>query len=157
MGKYSTRPMNKVLTPSSLDYWLRYGLIIYILSYTHRWEGEMGSSQHKSPHQIRAFSRGLYVVTSAEIIPSRLSNAYCSLEMYLFWNYTCQCQDVLTMQYVFSRTNIYPKRQNRTEQWIICRYVRECEMGWSHHTSISESKEVETSLVKANSMSARSR
>ena len=30
----------------------------------HRWEGEMGSSQHKSPpHQARAFGRRLDVVT----------------------------------------------------------------------------------------------
>ena len=33
----------------------------------HRWEGEMSSSQHKSPHQARAFRRGLILVTSAEI------------------------------------------------------------------------------------------
>ena len=30
-----------------------------------------GSSQHKSPHQARAFRRGLDVVTCAEISPSR--------------------------------------------------------------------------------------
>ena len=51
----------------------------------HRWEGEMGLSQHKSPHQARAFRRGLYVVASAEI--SHLA--------------------VLAMQYAFSRTNIW--------------------------------------------------
>ena len=32
----------------------------------HRWEGEMGWSQQKSPHQARAFRRGLDVVTCAE-------------------------------------------------------------------------------------------
>ena len=31
----------------------------------------MGSSQHKSPHQARAFRRGLDVVTCAEMNPSR--------------------------------------------------------------------------------------
>ena len=31
----------------------------------------MGASQHKSPHQARAFRRGLDVVTSAEISQSR--------------------------------------------------------------------------------------
>ena len=33
----------------------------------YRREGEMGSSQQKSPHQARAFRRGLDVVMSAEI------------------------------------------------------------------------------------------
>ena len=37
----------------------------------HGWKGVMGSSQHKSPHQARAFRRGLDVVTSAEISRSR--------------------------------------------------------------------------------------
>ena len=40
----------------------------------HRWEGEMGSCQHKSPHQVRTFTRGLYVVTSAEMSPYRRSH-----------------------------------------------------------------------------------
>ena len=45
-----------------------------------------GSSQHKSLHQARAFRRGLDVVTSAEISPSRLLNdAVCIiLYEYLF-------------------------------------------------------------------------
>ena len=34
----------------------------------HRWEGEIGSSRHESPHQARAFRRGLGVVTSAVCI-----------------------------------------------------------------------------------------
>ena len=34
----------------------------------------MGSSQHKSPHQARAFRRGLDVVTCAEISQSRRTN-----------------------------------------------------------------------------------
>ena len=39
----------------------------------------MGSSQHKSPHQARAFRRGLDVVTSAEIRPScRTNDAVCN-------------------------------------------------------------------------------
>ena len=38
----------------------------------------MGSSQHKSPHQARAFRQGLDVVTSAEIRPSRCTkDAVC--------------------------------------------------------------------------------
>ena len=37
----------------------------------HRWEGKMGSSQHKSPHRAGASRRGLDVATSAEISPSR--------------------------------------------------------------------------------------
>ena len=32
-------------------------------------EGEIGSSQKKSPHQAGAFRRGPDVVTSAEIVP----------------------------------------------------------------------------------------
>ena len=34
----------------------------------------MGSSQHNLPHQAIAFWRGLDVLTSAEISPSRLLN-----------------------------------------------------------------------------------
>ena len=63
----------------------------------------MSSSQHKSPHQARAFRRGLVVVTSAEISP------------YL------RTSDVVGES----------------------AYRRECEMGWSHHTSRSESRQRE--------------
>ena len=42
----------------------------------YRWEEEMGSSQHKSPHQARAFRRGIHVVTSAEISPYRRTQRY---------------------------------------------------------------------------------
>ena len=45
-----------------------------IICIRHQWEGEIGSSQHKSPHQARAFGRGLDVVTSAEISPLRRTN-----------------------------------------------------------------------------------
>ena len=45
-----------------------------IICIRHRWEGEMGSSQHKSPQQARAFRRGIPVVTSAENSPSRHTN-----------------------------------------------------------------------------------
>ena len=34
----------------------------------------MGSSQHKSPHQARAFRRGIHVVTSAKISLSRCTD-----------------------------------------------------------------------------------
>ena len=44
----------------------------------HRWEGEMISSQHKSPHQARDFRRGLDVVMSADISPSSHTQR-CSL------------------------------------------------------------------------------
>ena len=37
----------------------------------HIWEGEMCWSQHKSPHQARAFRWGLDVVMSADISPFR--------------------------------------------------------------------------------------
>ena len=49
-------------------------LIYAHIGLRHRWEGVMGSSQHKSPHQARAFRRGTDVVTSAEISPSRRTN-----------------------------------------------------------------------------------
>ena len=45
-----------------------------IICIRHRWEGEMGSSQHKSPHQARALRRVLDVVKSAQISPSRRTN-----------------------------------------------------------------------------------
>ena len=48
--------------------------IARIIDIWHHGEGEMGSSQHKSPHQARASRRALDVVTSAEISPSRLPN-----------------------------------------------------------------------------------
>ena len=38
----------------------------------HRWYGEMGWSQHKSPHHALAFRRGLYVLTCAEMSPGHL-------------------------------------------------------------------------------------
>ena len=44
----------------------------------HRWECEMGSSQHKSPHQDRALGEGM--MTSAEISPSRRTN-----DIYLYY------------------------------------------------------------------------
>ena len=65
----------------------------------------MGSSQHKSPHQARAFQRGLSAVASSEISPS-------------FPPYP-------TMQYKFSRTNHYLKRQNQSEQWSALERVRD--------------------------------
>ena len=44
-----------------------------IICIRHRLEGEMSSSQRKSPHQARAFGRVLDVVTRAKIGPSRLA------------------------------------------------------------------------------------
>ena len=44
---------------------------LYMHTIRHRWEGEMGSFQHKSPHHARAFRRVLDVVTGAAISPSR--------------------------------------------------------------------------------------
>ena len=46
--------------------------------------------------------------------------------------------DVPTMQYAFSRTNFYLKWRNQPEQRIEEK-SSECEMGWSHLTSHSES------------------
>ena len=52
--------------------------ISVIICIRHRWEGEMGSSQHKSLHQARAFRRGLDVAMSAEISSScRTNDAVC--------------------------------------------------------------------------------
>ena len=55
----------------------------------------MGSSQHKSPYQARDFRRGIDVVTSAEMSQSRRTQRRSN---------------------VFSRTNIYLKRQTHYEQ-----------------------------------------
>ena len=79
---FTTRPMVRsthlALSPIRFTYQFdfavsdRYiGKRKYIL---HRWYGEMSSSQHSSPHQARAFRRGLDVMTSAEMSPSRLPN-----------------------------------------------------------------------------------
>ena len=59
----------------------------YIICIRHRWEGEWADL---NTSHLR---RGLDVVTSAEISPSRC-----------------------THMYIYSRTNIYRKRRNQTEQ-----------------------------------------
>ena len=102
-----------------------YGEIICL---RHCWEGEMGSSQHKSPHQAWAFKRGLDVVTSDvvtsdEISPSRRTNdAVC-----IIWN-----------------GKIKLSREA---------YRRECDMGWSHHTSRSESQQLECEKSPSQTLS----
>ena len=80
----------------------------------HRLEGEMCSSQHKSPHQARAFMRGLYVVTSAKMSPSRRTQR-CSM-------------------YFLVRISVW----NGNDKLRSEAFWRDCEMGWSHHTSRSE-------------------
>ena len=72
----------------------------------HRWEGEMGSSQHKSLHQARAFRRVLDVVTSAEISPSHRTQR-CSMHFLV-------------------RISIWNGKIKLNSE----AYWRECEMGW---------------------------
>ena len=85
----------------------------------HHWEGVMGSSQHKSPYQARAFRRGLHLVKSAEISPSRRTQR-CSMHSLV-------------------------RRSISNGKIKLCSeaYRRKCEMGWSHHTSRSESQQHE--------------
>ena len=54
----------------------------------------MGSSQHKSPHQARAFRRGHDVVTSAEISPFRRTSSTESRE---------GIQDGMSLRYLVKR------------------------------------------------------
>ena len=68
----------------------------------------MGSSQHKSPHKARTLR--LNVVTSAEISPSPRTNDFFNDVARIL--YSIKFLDVV----VFSRMNIYLKRQNQTEQ-----------------------------------------
>ena len=72
--------------------------------YMHCWEGEMGSSQHKSPHQVRALRQGLDVVTSAEISPYRRTNDAFSLLSYEYISET-------------SKSNCAVKRFGESAKW----------------------------------------
>ena len=76
-----------------------------LLFIRHRWEGEMGWSQHKSPHQAWAFRRGLNVVNSAEISPYRCTNDVVCVFSYEYLSET-------------AKANYAVKR------------MRECEIGW---------------------------
>ena len=132
-----------------------------IICIRHPWEGEMGSSQHKALHPPRAFRRGLDVVTSAEINPSRRTRR-CSMYFLVrisIWSgkirlsseaFYRECEmgwsqpisPYPTMQYVFSRTYIYLKRQNQTD--LVKRFIESAR--WADLTI--------RFVMKANSMSA---
>ena len=93
----------------------------------------MGSSQHTSPHQARVFRRGLGVVTCAcEISLSRRTQ----------W-----CHMFLLVRISISNGKI--KLTNEA-------YGRECDMGWSHHTSRSESQQHECEKWAINSQTLQS-
>ena len=96
------------------------GWCIVFAGIRHRWEGVMGWSQH-------------WLHTK----PSPLGEGLMWWRV-LRWAYL----DVPTMQYAFSRTNFYLKWRNQPEQRIEEK-SSECEMGWSHHTSHSESQQHE--------------
>ena len=75
-----------------------------IICIRHRWEGEMGWSQHKSPpHQARAFRRELNVVLSAQLtVPN---DAVC----------------IFSYEYLFKATN--RTEQERVRDGLISPYV----------------------------------
>ena len=72
----------------------------------------MGSSQHKSPHEARAFRRGLHVVTIAEIGPSRRTNDAVCIFSYEYLSET-------------AKSNCEVKRIGESARWasltITCR------------------------------------
>ena len=56
MKRHSSLAQTSQVTPASMAHTI---YIIDNISIRHRWESEMGSSQHKSPQQARAFRRVL--------------------------------------------------------------------------------------------------
>ena len=80
-----------------------------------RW-AHLSTSQ---PHQSWSFRRGLYVVTSAEISPSRRTQRCC--------------------MYLLVRISIWNCKIKQSSE----AFWRECEMGWSHHTSRRENQQHE--------------
>ena len=96
-----------VLKTRPTPYMNRYGwnkpdMLYRYYMHTASLESEMGSSQHKWPHQARAFMRGLNVVTSSR--------------------HTKDAVRIFTYEYLSEKTH---------------------EMGWSQHTSRSESQQHE--------------
>ena len=86
---FSKRP--NVSSPPDRKFTISWGAYsVRIICIRHRWEGEMGSSQHKSPHEARAFRRGLYMVTSAEISPSAVRNAAVCIFSYEYISETAK-------------------------------------------------------------------
>ena len=90
-----------------------------IICIRHRWEGEMGSSQHKSPHQARAFRRGPDVVTCAEISTSRRTQRCC--------------------MYFLVRISIWNGKIKLSSGAV----WRKCEMDWSRHTYRDDNQQYE--------------
>ena len=86
----------------------------------HRWGDEMGSFQHKSPHQARTFRRGLMGWRV-------LRSAYFAVPNYA----VC----IFSYEYLLKAEK---------SNWAVKRFGgRECEMGWSRHMSHSESQQRE--------------
>ena len=92
---------------------------IDIICILHRWESEMGSSQHKWPHQARAFWRGIDVVTS-----SRHTNDAVRIFTYEYlsektlemgWSHTSrsesqqhECENIINRMHLFIVSRVIP-------------------------------------------------
>ena len=92
-----------------------------IICILHRWESEMGSSQHKCPHQARVFRRGLDVVTS-----SRHTNDAVRIFTYEYlsekthemgWSHTTrsesqqhECENIINRMHLFIVSRVVPTK-----------------------------------------------
>ena len=138
--------------------WWRIVLILYVYGIVGKARWADLSISHQ-PHQAWAFRRVLYVVTCPEISPSRHTRRCC---MYF----------LVRGHYVVTRGEISSPYQRCRVHFLVRisiwsgkiklfseAYVRECETGWSHHTSRSESQQHECEMGwshhTSRSMSAR--
>ena len=95
---------------------------IDIICILHRLEGEMGSSQHKSPHQARAFKQGLDVVTSSrhtndavricayEYLSEKTHEMGCSHHTSRSENQQHECENIINQMHLFIVSRVVPTK-----------------------------------------------